>query len=294
MQKMFAALAAQPETDRLEIIIVDAASDEAPALSLPPEFQVRVLRAEAGTMPGRARFEGTRNATAPYVAFLEDHCYPEPDWSDAVIRAHRAGWAAVGYAFRNGSPESYLYRAIFLTEYGMWSLPHAGGPTTRLPGCNVSYRKAELLRFGSRLGELLEMDYLLHESLRERGLKFYIESKARVAHESYASFLELLYCHFLFSRLQAARRARIFSWGVKRRLILGLAAPFVLPMLQLFRAGKTLGATKHRSAWLISIPIVFLIHQCESLGECLGFLAGSGASDRIFALRELNGARIGR
>ncbi len=150
MRKMLAALAAQTGRDKLEIIIVDAASEGAPALSLPLDFQVRVLRTDAGVLPGKARFEGTRNATAPYVAFLEDHCYPEPDWSDAIIKAHRAGWAAVGYAFSNGSPDSYLYRAIFLAEYGMWSHARSGGPTTRLPGCNVSYQKAELLVFNNR------------------------------------------------------------------------------------------------------------------------------------------------
>jgi hypothetical protein len=293
-QRMLKALASQSAADLLEVIIVDAAAHGAPVLMVPPGLSVKCVRAEEGIMPGIARFEGTKIAAAPVVAYLEDHCVPEEDWARAIIESHRRKWDAVGYTFLNGSPDTYVYRAIFLAEYGPWAHPNAGGPTSRLPGSNVSYKKKELEQFGDRLAGLLEMDYILHESLRNRGLKFYIESKALVGHESYASFGELLYCHFLFSRLQAARRARIFSWSFMHRLILGLAAPLALPMLQLFRAWRVFRTHELRSAWLSAIPVIYLIHLCESFGECLGFLSGPGNSGRLFALRELNGARIVR
>ena len=32
---------------------------------------------------GRAYAAGVRTATAPLVAFTEDHCYPEPEWAEA-------------------------------------------------------------------------------------------------------------------------------------------------------------------------------------------------------------------
>ena len=160
-------------------------------------------------MPGKARFVGTMHATAPIVAYLEDHCFPKQGWAEALIESHQKSWAAVGYAFENGSPDTYLYRSIFLAEYGHWSHPTRGRRTSRLPGSNVSYKRKILLSLGDQLERLMEIDYHLHESLRKRGLKFYIEPQAVVAHECYLSFRELLYCHFCFSRLQATRRSTI-------------------------------------------------------------------------------------
>ncbi len=293
-QRMIAALASQTQIDRMEVIFVDAASDRALALLLPPKPEVRVVRAEPGIMPGRARFKGTEIARAPLIAYLEDHCYPEPEWASSILAAHQGGWAAVGYTFTNGSPDTYLFRSIFLAEYGPWSHPHPGGPTWRLPGSNVSYKMSELLRFGERLADLLEMDYTLHESLRRGGKQFCIATGALVAHESYARFAELLYCHFLFSRLQAARRARAFGWKAGRRLVLSLAVPIVLPWMQLYRAWKAFRRHSSFPAWLASIPVIYLIHQSESIGESLGLLFGAGNCSRRFALRELNGTRMCR
>lgn len=293
-QRMFAAIAAQSVADRIELIIVDAASDGAPALELPAGFRIKQARVAAGILPGSARFEGTKFAATPVVAYLEDHCFPDKDWASAIIEAHQGDCTAVGYTFVNGSPDTYLYRAVFLAEYGQWARPHTRGKISRLPGSNVSYKKGELLRFGERLEELFEMEYLLHESLRNCGSKFCIEPKAVVFHECYASFSGLLYSHFLFSRLQAARRAQVFAWNYNRRLIRSLGAPFVLPWLQLYRAWKVLRTHSLSNAWLRSIPIIYLIHQCEAIGESLGLLAGAGNSSHRFAPRELNGARIAR
>jgi len=125
--------------------------------------------------------------------------------------------------------------------------------------------------------------------------KFCIEPKAVVSHECYASF-RMLYSHFLFSRLQAARRAQIFFVEFPSTLILSLAAPVVLPWLQtLSRLGKVLGGTHNLSnAWLRSIPIMYLIHSMEVLGK--PWIAGQAPETAVTVSLEenWNAARIAR
>jgi hypothetical protein len=42
------------------------------------------------------------------VAFIEDHGFPARDGAEKLIEAHVGPWAAVGYAFTNANPKSYL------------------------------------------------------------------------------------------------------------------------------------------------------------------------------------------
>lgn len=252
-----------------------------------------MVRTEPGTLPGRARSLGTGIASAPWVAYLEDHCRPEPGWAATILATHRKGWAAVGYALTNGSPDTYLFRSIFLAEYGPWAHPQPGGLTARLPGSHVSYRRALLMRFGERLPDLLEVDYALHLSLRREGIGFCIAPGAQVAHEAYASFRELLRAHLQFSRLQAARRGRAFAWTLRRRLLVGMLALVGLPALQILRAHGAFRRHRLFPAWLTSLPVIYLIHQFEAIGESLGLLLGPGSSSRRFAVLELNGDRRG-
>jgi len=43
-----------------------------------------------------ARTAGIRAATAPVVAFTEDHSFPNCEWAEVIIDRHREGWTGVG------------------------------------------------------------------------------------------------------------------------------------------------------------------------------------------------------
>src|SRR4030095_7394388 len=43
------------------------------------------------------------HATADVVAVIEDHCIVPEDWAEETLKAHEAGYAAVGGAVENGS-----------------------------------------------------------------------------------------------------------------------------------------------------------------------------------------------
>ena len=53
--------------------------------------QFRVAEVGPITSTGKALAEGFRQASAPIVAYAEEHSYPEPGWAEALIRAHLDG-----------------------------------------------------------------------------------------------------------------------------------------------------------------------------------------------------------
>jgi len=86
---------------------------------------------------GHANAAGVYNATAPVVAFGEDHCYPYKTWAEALIEAHRQPWAAVGPVVLNANPRTMISRGDILIGYGEWLEPAVAGIAQQLPGHNT-------------------------------------------------------------------------------------------------------------------------------------------------------------
>src|SRR5205814_7700430 len=60
------------------------------------------------------RVAGILAASAPLVALGEDHGFPERDWAQSLIEAHRQPWAAVGPAFINGNPGAMSWMSLIM------------------------------------------------------------------------------------------------------------------------------------------------------------------------------------
>lgn len=288
--RMVRALSDQSWDGSLEIVLVDTTAFGLDFEGTPRPV-IHHVRTPAGTLPGRARYEGFLVSSGKVVAFLEDHCFPEPPWLESIMRRHLEPWAAVGYVFRNGSPDTYLTRSILMAEYGHWLVPADGGRTSRLPGCNVSYKRAALEQFAEKLGTLLESDFNLHQAVIGKGDEAYIESKAVVHHESYRRFSELLHSHLLFCRLQAKRRIEANGWGRFRRLAIGLLVPVLLPMLQVWRLLRSQGNVHLKRRILPALPVLFAICQFDAFGEALGCWFGEGNAAARFARYEIDAER---
>ena len=92
---------AQSVKEELEVVIVAPTAEVIPldAPTLQGFRTVRVVPFEAvASSTAAARAAGVRAARAPIVAFVEDHCFPQPGWAAALIAAHRKSCAAVGPA----------------------------------------------------------------------------------------------------------------------------------------------------------------------------------------------------
>jgi hypothetical protein len=290
VQRLFDALAAQTIAPEIEVVVVDARPELA-RVEAPDRLRVRTL-AGAALSYGEARAKAARAARAQIVAFVEDHCYPEPGWAEALLGAYRGPWASVGYAFDNANPDGLGSRINHFAHYGQWQSPARGRAET-LPGNNVSYRREALLALGPELDAMLTADFNVHASMRRRGLALALEPAARVRHENERSIRDSCRSQFVYSRLLAAERARLGGWRRPRRL---LHAAAILPGAPLLRFGRLASASSRHPRSLarviVYLPGILASYLSGALGESAGYLFGSGSARERLMFWEVDAPRV--
>src|SRR5262245_35845315 len=120
IRKTMERLRAQTVTDQLEIVIV------APSLTtlnfniseLTFFGRVRVVEVGEIRSTGKAVASGVREASAPVVTYAEEHAHPDPEWAEALIKAHRQSWAAVGAMIINANHGNTNRWANYFTYFG--------------------------------------------------------------------------------------------------------------------------------------------------------------------------------
>ena len=265
--------------DRMELVFVAPASD-----TFKPDPEDVGCFASYQTVEhgpvfssSAARAAGTRAARSPLVVMAEDHCYAEPEWAEALVRAHDQPWAGVGPAIRSANPDTVTSQANLVIEYGPWLDPVAGGEHPHIPGHNSCYKREVLLPFGESLGEWLEAESVLQWHLQSQGHRFAIEPRAKVRHENFARLAPSIKLRFYGGRLFAARRAR--QWSLGRRALFAVASPLI-PVVRWLRcisaATRANGGTP---PWRM-LPMMAFLLACDGAGECVGYLAGAGAAMR--------------
>ena len=206
-------LRAQTVKDKLEIVIV------APSVKTlnPDESELQDFAQSQVVIVGEIKSiawgnaAGIRHANAPIVALAEDHSYPDPSWAEALIRAHRQQWVAVGPVVRNANPENAISWADLLIGYGPWLDPTPARIVSQLPGHNCSYKKAVLLEYGHKLESMLEAETVLHWDLCSRGFQIYLDSAAKISHTNFSLLSSWIPVQFLAGRVFAAARSRNWS-----------------------------------------------------------------------------------
>jgi hypothetical protein len=290
-ERLARALEMQSLAGRMEVIFADIAAAEAPPLQPVPGVTTEFVRLPGSQDLGHARAEGLRRARAPIVAYLEDHTAPAPGWAAAVLAAMQAPQAiAAAYAFTNGSPDTWWYRAVFMVEYG--SMAHPLPPTAKgmMAANNVAYRREPLLALGDRLDALLAHDFFLQKELGN-ALHVVPAPDALVAHQTNALVDELLRGHFEFGRFFGGRRARRENWSRAKRLCATPAAPVLVPWLRLARVVRGLPGRRLWVPFLSALPAYALLYTADALGEAWGYLRGETASDAPLIWLELEAER---
>ncbi len=276
----------------MEIIVVDLAPTAVPRLTATAGATLHYLPHPGIDQWGRARAEAVRAARAPIIAFIEDHCFPAPTWADALIDAHAGPWAAVGYAFTNANPQSYVSRTAMLARYGLFVHPARAGEARYISGNNVSYRRDLLLGLGERLEPLLDIDFNLQEALIQRGHRLFVEARALAAHTNYTTLGGECRTGRPYCRLLAAHRADIGAWGIPRRMLYGLVTPVSAPILRLARLTASL--RRRSSLWpafIAGLPMIAAMYLSDALGESAGYLMGPGDAPRAVLTYELETER---
>lgn len=282
-QRVVDALCAQTIAAQLEIVVVDLAPGKRPHLVTAQGQELVHVEATPGMTVAQARAAAVAAARAPVVAFLKDHCFPDPDWAELLVAAHEGPWAAVGFGLRNANPESYVSRASMIAGYGFWADPAPTGETTTLPSHNVSFKRAVLTEHQDRLGLLLAPDHVLYEVLLASGRRFYLEGRARATYENATSLVTLLGTSFAFCRLYAGQRVRLHELPVRRRLVQGVLAVTLGPWQRLRHLGRALAGRGLWPAALLALPVVFLSLFVTGVGLATGYALGAGTAEADLA-----------
>jgi hypothetical protein len=269
------ALRAQDCTFTFEVLVVDRI-DDAFSRAMRQRFaEVRWEACDARTTLPQMRTMGLRSARAALVAVTEDHCVPSPAWLSAFAAAFERQPQAVaaGGSVRNGLTDTNLDWATYLCEYAAFAPPWRDGPCTDLPGMNVAYRRDALLALPSDLLTRGFWEATAHAQLQPDGELIAVDD-AVVDHCKRFSLRGFVQQRFIYSRHYAG--ARFASWPA--RAAAALASPLLLPLLsmRLWRALR--GKPDLRRRTLHALPYLLLFHGVCALGECIGYVAGPGAS----------------
>lgn len=274
------ALARQDEASDIELVLVTGQTDlPVPDGTVEQFHSWRLLRLPDWRSSAHARVAAVHAATAPIVAFVEDHCYPVPGWARSLLNAHTEDWAAVGPAMLNGNPSTTVSWANFLIEYGPWAAPVARGAHPHIPGHNSSYKRAVLLDYSPEgLRPLMEAESVLHWDLQRRGHHVGIEPAAQTRHMNFSDFSASRSLRYQGGRLFAASRAR--QWPLARR-ILYAGGSVILPVLRTWRTIQHARRMKRTSplATLVATSLVLLAF--DAAGEAMGYAFGPGRSAEL-------------
>ncbi len=281
-------LRAQTICNRIELIMVGA---DAPAMaSCQPDEAAgfhTVKPIFAGSIRDReeASAIGIRQATAPVVALVEDHAYPEPEWGERLVDAHRGPWAAVGPAVLNGNPGMLSWTNMLLS-YGGWpeSLPR--GEMSEIALHNSSFKRDILVSYGDRLGDLLARSGGLLKQLRTDGHRLLFEPTARIHHVNPSTVSATLQFRVKAGRLYAATRASSEHWSLAKRLIYVLASP-ALPAIRLATSGKSLFGGRTGVGAVAFVPPLFVGLVLDSAWQALGYAFGPSNTAEVLAHFEL-------
>ena len=294
LRTTIAHLGRQTIAGRIELLICAPDADRFPvdADAVAPLHSVRVLEAGDLVATGPARARAIREARAEVIAFTEDHCFPDPTWAEALLRAHREPHAAVAPALRNANPETLVSWADLMIGYGRWIAPGRRGVLSLLPGHNISYKRSLLLQYGADLDRLMEAETLLLWDLRSRGHTLLFEPAATTAHTNFSRLGVWLDAQWHLGRVFAATRAA--GWPVLKRAAYAAASP-AIPFIRLghiVRYGLRNGLPASRIA--VTLPLITVGLAVDFVAQATGALFGSGASTARLSAYEFHRADVNR
>ena len=294
LAKVVDHLQRQTIADRVQVVLVAPTLDALPAEDDPRFAGLHgVERIAVGEIDNvdKAAAPGIRAATAPVVALVEDHAYPEPRYCEALVEAHRGPWVAVGSTIRNANPQSQLSWTNMLLSYGAWVDPVEGGETNDISRHNVSFKRDALMAYGDQLEDKLGRGGDLLPDLLKNGGRFYLEPAAKIDHVNPSRLSSTVALRVQGGRLYAAKRMTRERWPVWKRGLYFAAAPLI-PPLRFYRVRRDLfGSGKRPDLAVRMLPALALAVTLDGVGQMLGYATGAGNSDDNLARFEYDRQR---
>jgi hypothetical protein len=272
----------QTVVDRIELVIVAPSAEDVdvPEGVLDPFQSAHIVGVGEVQSTGRALAAGFGRARAPVVVCAEEHSYPEPGWAEALIAAHRGPWVAVGAELENANPDSSISWAHLFCDFGRAVSSARPGETPELPGHHTAYKRDPLIvRYGDRLGAMLEQEWVLHDDLKAHGERLFLEPGARARHLNVSGLRSNLRSEYLAGRAFASSRARLRSWSLTRRTLYVLGSPLI-PFLRLYRTIGHIRRSGKSDLLPRVLPALGSSLIAGSAGQAVGYALGPGRSTR--------------
>ena len=290
VRRTVAALRTQTILHQIELLIVTV-GETTIADRRPDELQgfARVQLIFVGPFKDvdKASAEGFLRASAPVVAHMEDHVFPDPDWAEAVLDAHRGPWAAVGGKMINANPATMLSWANILISH-MAEVTPRKGEATRLSTHNATYKTKVLEAYGERLAGYLGRDGGLMRDLIAKGHKIYVDPCFRFQHQQMSVWRAMIAYRVNAGRNWAAARVNQNDWSWTRRLLYAVGGPLI-PLVRLVRL---VPRCRELGVYPRVIPTLFAVLALDAVGEMIGYVAGTGRSLEIMAEYEVDRPRF--
>lgn len=287
------SILAQQGVDRAEIILIDAGDpDAAPMEGTDGTWIVRVPTSISEGLGG-LKAEGVRRASAPVVAFLEDHAEARPGWLIGIMDVFDGPWAGAGAEVHNANPEVGIGDAVGWFNYGRWAPPMPAGEAEMLAGNNTIYRRDLLLALGDGLDELLVSDTVLQERLISEGERFWQDPRISILHRNPTTIAGGMKAEYLYHVCYGMLRAEAMHWDFGRKAKYVLLAP-AIALLRWLRQMRPMWASRsRRDVGLLKLGLVAAcLHGAAVLGQTVGIALRPRSLIEAFTIFELNGPRL--
>jgi len=162
------ALGAQEASVSFEVVVVDAAADDAVAEAAERYPFVRLVRSSEDLGPGPARNLGVEAAQGSILAFTDADCVPQPGWLAAATIGLENGARMVGGPVLHARPRNPIAVADNLQQFAEFPPTRPAGPATHFPTCNVALRAEDFRDAGGFIDERLGEDIVLSREIAAR------------------------------------------------------------------------------------------------------------------------------
>lgn len=246
-----------------------------------PDDSVQVIPNGGDTVPQR-RMTGLRRADTEIIALVEDSVVLCDAWIEGLLESFEnntsASWGPV-------VPSSKLisrYRALAVLEYGRYALgakPQIrkqwllGEPLT-LPGCNMAFRRDELLAVLDESQDCL-FEHKVARQYQAENRKINYSPKMKVVYDVIDAYSAKMSTRLQHGRIYGGSEAKR-SGSVKR--ILGAARAILVPIVLTARGIRY--SLRLGPGYLSPTQVLwlFLMSAAWGLGEFQGFVFGAGES----------------
>ncbi len=261
--------------DKIEIIVADCSAD----ISLPylavKYPHIRFIRLSENMGIPDLSAAGIAQACGEIIALTDSSSLVDADWITSILKAHQSHSAVVGGRVEIYGQTKAVDWAAYFCEYGEFMYPLRTGAVDALPGNNISFKRSALLVGNEYVKDKFWKTFWC-QKLRAEGIELISEPSMLIYYTKNFCLVSFLIRRFQHGRCFAGMRANEFTI-IKRAIYLG--GSVFLPFVFLYRITSTVVGKKRRlKEFLLSFPIIVLAIIFWSLGEAIGFLAGTGKS----------------